>query len=254
MSDTFITIIAIFLPIVRLWLILVALINLTGSAFDINDTFKTISLPKGCVIFEGFSLIPTNNQPIIIHKLTLTKDGETGGYLFDIVGNEEGQRLILNRWVRTVNGKYERGDIITFEAPSKVYVSSAEADLQNPVAEYKHNINGIFSKFKYYVLEVGKDSYIKRVIATEGDHVVIKENTVYVNGKAIDESEYLSEDVVTDAIVFNDFIVPEDCVFCMGDNRVQSTDCRDFGCIPLEKIEGIVVFRFWPFNSWGKID
>ena len=67
-------IIAIFLPIVRLWLILVALINLTMSAFDINDILKTISLPKGCVIFEGFSLIPINNQPIIIHKLTLTKD------------------------------------------------------------------------------------------------------------------------------------------------------------------------------------
>ena len=67
-------VIAIFLPIVRTWLILVALINLTMSAFDINDILKTISLPKGCVIFEGFSLIPTNNQPIIIHKLTLTKD------------------------------------------------------------------------------------------------------------------------------------------------------------------------------------
>ena len=67
-------IIAIFLPIVRLWLIVVALINLTISAFDINDIIKTISLPKGCIIFEGFSLIPTNNQPIIIHKLTLTKD------------------------------------------------------------------------------------------------------------------------------------------------------------------------------------
>ena len=68
------TIIAIFLPIVRLWLILVALINLTSSAFDINDTIKTISLPKRSVIFEGFSLIPTNNQPIIIHKLILTKE------------------------------------------------------------------------------------------------------------------------------------------------------------------------------------
>ena len=68
------TIIAIFLPIVRLWLIVVALINLTISAFDINDTFKTISLPKGCIIFEGFSLLSNNNQPIIIHKLTLTKD------------------------------------------------------------------------------------------------------------------------------------------------------------------------------------
>lgn len=67
-------IIAIFLPIVRLWLIVVALINLTISAFDINDTFKTISLPKGCIIFEGFSLLSNNNQPIVIHKLILTKE------------------------------------------------------------------------------------------------------------------------------------------------------------------------------------
>lgn len=68
------TIIAIFLPIARLWLILVALINLTISAFDIDDTFKTISLPKGCIIFEGFSLLSNNNQPIVIHKLILTKE------------------------------------------------------------------------------------------------------------------------------------------------------------------------------------
>ena len=39
----------------------------------------------------------------------------------------------------------------------------------------------------------------------------------------------------------------------MGDNRPQSTDCRRFGCIPLEKIEGKVKFRFWPLNVFGKI-
>lgn len=163
------------------------------------------------------------------------------------------QRLVLDRTYRITGKEPKVGDIVTFEAPSKIFTVET-ANQNNPIAKYEHNINGIISKFFYYTLELTKTSYIKRVIATEGDHVVIKENTVYVNGKAIDESEYLSEDVVTDAIVFNDFIVPEDCVFCMGDNRVQSTDCRDFGCIPLEKIEGIVVFRFWPFNSWGKID
>ena len=39
----------------------------------------------------------------------------------------------------------------------------------------------------------------------------------------------------------------------MGDNRTKSTDCRDFGCIPLNKVEGIVVFRFWPLSTWGTI-
>lgn len=36
-------------------------------------------------------------------------------------------------------------------------------------------------------------------------------------------------------IGFDDFIVSENCIFAMGDNRAGSMDCRDFGCIPLEK-------------------
>ena len=42
--------------------------------------------------------------------------------------------------------------------------------------------------------------------------------------------------------------------FAMGDNRGGSTDCRAFGCIPLEKIEGTVSFRFWPFSEFGGVE
>ena len=51
-----------------------------------------------------------------------------------------------------------------------------------------------------------------------------------------------------------DFVVPENCVFAIGDNREGSKDCRSFGCIPLEKIESTVVIRFWPFTKFGKVD
>ena len=40
----------------------------------------------------------------------------------------------------------------------------------------------------------------------------------------------------------------------MGDNRTKSTDCIELGCIPIKKIEGIVSFRFWPFDVFGKIE
>ena len=45
----------------------------------------------------------------------------------------ENQRLILNRWVRTIKKMPERGDIITFEAPSNVrkYISEEDIDLNN---------------------------------------------------------------------------------------------------------------------------
>ena len=52
----------------------------------------------------------------------------------------------------------------------------------------------------------------------------------------------------------DDFVVPENCVFAMGDNRNHSTDCRAFGCIPLEKIESTVAIRIWPLNKWGHVD
>lgn len=162
------------------------------------------------------------------------------------------ERLILNRWARTTGATYERGDIITFEAPSERITETA--NLENPVAKYENEPQGFFEKFSYYVLEISKESYIKRVIGLPGEHVKIENNKVYINGEELDEP-YLSEDVITTKSgVYYDLVVPEGTVFAMGDNRTQSTDCRSFGCIPIEKIESKVWIRFWPLNLFGEVD
>lgn len=167
---------------------------------------------------------------------------------------KQDERLILSRWGRTTKKMPERGDIITFEAPSKMALSAEEVDFNNPVAVYENQPKNIFSKFTYYVLEWGKQSFIKRVIGLPGEHIKIEDGKVYINGEEYKEY-YLQEDVKTTASgVFTDFIVPENYVFAMGDNRAESTDCRSFGCIPLEKIEGRVVLRFFPFNRFGKVE
>ena len=165
---------------------------------------------------------------------------------------KENQRLILNRTYRITRKEPKRGDIVTFEAPSADY-EKWEVDQSNPVAIYENEPQGIFNRFVYYNLELTKKSYIKRVIALPGEHVKIENNAVYINGKILDE-EYLQPDVVTDSEVFHDFIVPEGYFFAMGDNRTKSTDCRSLGCIPMEKLEGIVSFRFWPFDVFGKVE
>lgn len=165
---------------------------------------------------------------------------------------QENQRLILNRTFRITKKSPERGQIVTFEAPTKTY-SKWEADQSNPVAVYDDEPKGIFNKFVYYSLEVTKKSYIKRVIGIAGDHVKIENNKVYINGEEQEEN-YLRDDVVTESEVFYDFIVPEGYFFAMGDNRTKSTDCREIGCIPLEKLEGFVCFRFWPLSEFGGIE
>ncbi len=163
----------------------------------------------------------------------------------------ENQRLLLNRTHRITKKMPKRGQIITFEAPSKVY-DKWNADQSNPVAVYDEEPKGLFKKFVYYSLEITKKSYIKRVIGLPGEHVKIEEGKVYINGEELEEN-YLKEDVVTDSGAFYDFIVPEGYIFAMGDNRSKSTDCREIGCIPIDKLEGVVFFRFWPLNSFGRI-
>ena len=164
---------------------------------------------------------------------------------------EEGQRLILSRWTRTVKGTYKKGDIVTFEAP-KVQLSAFEIDQNNPVAKYEYEPQGLWARFNYYVLEFNKTSFIKRVIGTEGDHIKIEDGKVYLNGQELKE-DYLGKGITTVGGNFSDIVVPEGYIFVMGDNRTHSTDSRAFGCIPVEKVESKVVLRFWPLSKFGKV-
>ena len=162
---------------------------------------------------------------------------------------KEGQRLILNRMVKTFNQELERGDIITFEAPIR---GSSSIGIK---ASYEEEPSGWFNRFTYYVLEINKTSYIKRVIGLPGDKILIENGKVYLNGEELDEN-YLQEGVETQTKnpYMTDFTVPEGYIFAMGDNRTNSTDCREFGCIPIEKVESKVWIRFWPLNLFGKVD
>lgn len=160
---------------------------------------------------------------------------------------KQGQRLILNRLPRTFKQEYKRGDIITFEAPKRELAKSEKAT-------YDYTPSNWVESFAYYVVEVGKTSYIKRVIALPGEHVKIEDGKVYINGEELKE-DYLSLDVVTEPKNTNlvDFTVPDGYIFAMGDNRENSADCREFGCVPIEKVEGKVWIRIWPFNLFGKV-
>lgn len=95
------------------------------------------------------------------------------------------------------------------------------------------------------------DCWIKRVIATEGQHVKIDYTTasVYVDGEKIDEP-YLGEPMIDKGYMhITEIDVPENCVFVLGDNRNNSTDGRVIGPVSEDRLVGKVVLRFWPFTG-----
>lgn len=93
---------------------------------------------------------------------------------------------------------------------------------------------------KYHVSE-GEDQIIKRIVGLPGDHIEMKDNQLYRNGKL------LKEDYINEPMVNNDdfsYDIPEGKVFIMGDNRNNSVDSRIIGYIDFDdEIVGRVFFK-----------
>ena len=98
----------------------------------------------------------------------------------------------------------------------------------------------------YYPLNPDK-SFVKRVIAEEGDQVRIVEGQVYVNDVPMSDMfvppEYRSHDD------YGPYTVPEGYYFVMGDHRNNSSDSRHWGPVPKKYIIGKVQLRWWPIPN-----
>ena len=95
----------------------------------------------------------------------------------------------------------------------------------------------------YYPLNPDK-SFVKRVIAEEGDQVRIVDGRVYVNDVPLPDDyvaeEYRSHDD------WGPQVIPEGYYFVMGDHRNNSSDSRHWGMVPKKYIIGKVQIRWWP--------
>lgn len=107
---------------------------------------------------------------------------------------------------------------------------------------------------------VEEKDYVKRVIGMPGDTVEMKDDVLYVNGKAYEEKYVNREQKAVMDKITEDFTllesfgretVPEGSYFVMGDNRPFSYDSRQFGFISEDAVIGEVKFRFYPFNETG---
>ena len=93
---------------------------------------------------------------------------------------------------------------------------------------------------------------IKRVIGLPGETVEFRDQKLHINGVALEES-YTKEEFCRRRCHDQTWELGENEFFMMGDNRNNSNDSRFFGPVPLSKIVGRVIFRYFPPNSIGII-
>ena len=97
---------------------------------------------------------------------------------------------------------------------------------------------------------------VKRVIATEGQTVDIRDGLVYVDGVARTE-DYINSPTFPYAGGGTQFplTVEADCIFALGDNRGVSRDSRDpvIGQIDKREVLGKAIFLMIPGTSHGEL-
>ncbi|MDD7199953.1 signal peptidase I [Parafannyhessea umbonata] len=134
---------------------------------------------------------------------------------------QEGDRLVGEK-VTYRGSTPKRGDVVTFDDPEKPGTT-----------------------------------LIKRVIATGGQTVDLKDGHVYVDGKKLNEPYVLDKptypleqqsSILSEAISYP-YKVPDGCIWVMGDNRTNSLDSRYFGSVSTSKVSSRALFIFWPISD-----
>jgi signal peptidase I len=90
-----------------------------------------------------------------------------------------------------------------------------------------------------------QEDYIKRVIGLPGDTIEVRGGHVYVNGLQAQE-EYIAADPVYE----DQWVVPDDSVFVLGDNRNQSSDSHNWGFVPVDLMVGRAIVIYWPLSEF----
>lgn len=82
--------------------------------------------------------------------------------------------------------------------------------------------------------------YVKRVVAVPGDHLIVIDGVLYVNGI---ESEWVTDYILEPGIAVNELTLESGEFFCIGDNPGNSEDSRSANIGPVKEED--IIGKAW---------
>lgn len=137
--------------------------------------------------------------------------------------------------------------------------------LVNKLSPYTRGDVIVFTTNEFSADRETPTSYIKRVIAVEGDVLKVQNGEVWLKKCGETNFEkliepYASGETVRKGHLFlsvegEEITISQGCVFVMGDNRTASRDSRSFGEVKTEYIDGVVSQAVIDNKDgfWGKL-
>jgi signal peptidase I len=195
----------------------ISFFNIAIIFFSFTPYFKTYSVV--CLALVFFIVY-------FLCNLVLRKNLKQSAFTFAwlIVGS---LTILFNASYREVKGKsmyptYQEGKFVSCYPPTLIK--------NNDVIIFKHD---------------KEKDYIKRIIASPKDTILFKNGYVYRNGILLNE-QYINKENLTNqweggfTTEGKEYVVPNNSYFVLGDNRVHSSDSREFGYINKSDIECVV--------------
>ncbi len=126
-----------------------------------------------------------------------------------------GELILVDKWTYLFRPP-DRGDVIVFVAPP------------NP-----------------------SEDYVKRIIGIPGDRITINDTKVIVDGVLLNETYVSPADQgnIFNYKNINNMLVPQGMYFVLGDDRLRSSDSRDWGFVPRANIIGRAALIYWPLKQ-----
>lgn len=102
----------------------------------------------------------------------------------------------------------------------------------DPAVDYP---NLVMSKYEIHARH--NEQLVKRLIGLPGDTIAIRGGQLYRNGEAVNIL-----DLPLYGFDVDEYVVPDNCIYVLGDNRANSLDSRYYGGVPMTHISGKVIW------------